>query len=480
MRSIIEYYQHEEQIEIEYFNPTEIQAMADKIEDDNRKEIKELDKEEQVRISDLISENFYDFWKSERYGKILKGGRSSLKSSATSLKLVVDFLEDDLANIIAFRKVAKYLRTSVYEQIAWAITKLRVSEEFTFYKSPLAIEHNRTGTAFYFYGVDDPMKIKSAKISNGYIKALWFEETAEFSDSTEIDLVTDTFVREASKDSNGNTIEVQLYFTYNPPRNQYAWINEWVKEKELDPNWLVHHSTYEEDTKGFLSAQFLEKVKRIKETDPDYHDWMYLGKVIGLGDTVYNSHLFQSIDAVPANDKLLFADISADTGYSTSATTFLYIAMTLKRDVILLDTYYYSPVNQVAKKAPSDFSKDLHEFKTNNTKQWRLNLDTEVVDSADGAIRNQYYKDYSISLTPAKKKKKVQMIENVEDLLANGRVYVLNTPNNKIFMEEHKKYQWDPKTVGTDDPKVIKIDDHTCDAFQYYVNNNLEKLGLKY
>jgi phage terminase large subunit len=34
--------------------------------------------------------------------------------------------------------------------------------------------------------------------------------------------------------------------------------------------------------------------------------------------------------------------------------------------------------------------------------------------------------------------------------------------------------------LNSDDPKVIKEDDHTCDAFQYYVNDNLQKLNLKY
>jgi phage terminase large subunit len=112
-------------------------------------------------------------------------------------------------------------------------------------------------------------------------------------------------------------------------------------------------------------------------------------------------------------------------------------------------------------------------------KKYQVNLDTQTIDSAEGALRNQYNKDYGIYLTPARKKDKEKMIENVEDLLAQNRVYVLNTENNKIFLEEHKKYQWDEDSLKTDKPKVVKIDDHTVDAFQYYVNNNLEKLGLK-
>lgn len=428
-----------------------------------------------IRLSDLISDNFVPYFKTTRPYRILKGGRSSLKSSAVSINLVLKFISDDNANIICFRKVAKYLSTSIYEQIKWAIYLLGAEDEFTFLKSPLRIEHNRTGTAFHFFGVDDPQKIKSAKIAKGYVSDLWFEEATEFDGVEEIDTVSDTFIRQDLPDDK----QVEITFTYNPPRNPYIWINEWVEDLEFDENYFIHHSDYTEDSKGFLSQQFIDKVTKMKDTDPDYHDWMYLGKVIGLGDTVYNYNLFQQINTIPDDDRLLFADIAIDTGYSTSATTFLFIGYTVKRKVIILDTYYYSPVNQINKKAPSDFSKDLFEFIERNCKEWKLNLDRRIIDSADGALRNQYNKDYGTHLTPARKKQKQKMIENVEDLLAQKRVYVLKTDKNKIFLDEHKKYQWDEKTLNTPDPKVIKIDDHTCDAFQYYVNFDLIKLGLK-
>lgn len=438
--------------------------------------------ESTIKISDLINPNFYVVWNPKKYlnrnpyGYLLKGGRSSMKSSVISLKLVKKFLQDDQANILCFRKVAKYLSTSIYEQIKWAIYQLKVEDQFTFYKSPIKIEHNQTKTAFYFYGVDDPMKIKSAKIAIGYVSDLWFEEAAEFDSKEEIDTVADTFIRQELP----NNKQVELYFSYNPPRNPYIWINEWADELVKDNNYLVHQSDYTQDTKGFLSKQFLDKVYQIKQTDPDYHDWMYGGKVIGLGDTVYNFSLFNIIDELPTDDRLLFADVAIDSGYSTSATTFLYIGYTVKGKVIVLDTFYYSPVNKLNKKAPSEFSKDLNEFVTTNSKNFKLNVDTQTIDSAEGALRNQYNKDYGIYLQPAKKKQKVKMIENVEDLLAQNRIYVLNTKNNAIFLDEHKKYQWDKDTLNTADPKVIKDNDHTCDAFQYYVNNNLSKLNLKY
>jgi phage terminase large subunit len=428
-----------------------------------------------INIMDLMNVNFYSLWLAEQSHIVAKGGRSSMKSSVISLKLVVDFLEDDLGNVVCLRKVGKYLSTSIYEQIKWAIYMLGVEDKFYFGKSPLIIRHKATNTAFYFYGVDDPMKIKSAKIAKGYVMALWFEEAAEFAGVEDIDIVEDTFIRQEIEGK-----EVKVYFSYNPPRNPYSWINEWLDTKAGDDDYFIHHSTYLDDKKGFLSEQMIRKIEKYKENDEDYWRWMYAGEVIGLGDMVYNMDHFHEVKELPNDDDLILIDIAIDTGHQVSATTFLAFGFTKKRNVILLDTFYYSPENKVVKKAPSELSKDLREWMNKIQQTYNRHFDQQTIDSAEGALRNQFFKDYGIRLHPVAKKKKIDMIDNVQDLLAQGRFFVLKKAANEIFLTEHKKYQWDADTLQSDDPKIIKIDDHTCDAFQYYVQDNLRKLGLKY
>lgn len=429
----------------------------------------------EVNIMDLMNRNFYSFWLNDKPHSILSGGRSSMKSSVISLKLVMDFLEDDEGNVVCLRKVAKYLSVSVYEQIKWAIYMLGVQDEFRFGRSPLIIEHKRTKTAFYFYGVDDPQKLKSMNIAVGYIMALWFEELAEFDGVEDIDIVEDTFIRQDLGDK-----EVKVYHSYNPPRNPYAWVNEWKDSKSNDEDYFLHHSTYLDDEKGFLSKQMIRKIEQYKENDIDYWRWMYNGEVIGLGDMIYNMNHFHPLQTLPEDDAILLIDMASDTGHQVSATTHGAFALTKKQNVILLDTYYYSPDNKVNKKAPSDLSKDYYEWQQKIRDTYRKNIDMQTIDSAEGALRNQIFKDYGIRLHPIPKKKKVDMIDNVHDLLAQGRFYYLDTPNNRIFIEEHRKYQWDADTLQSDDPKVVKEDDHTVDMFMYYVNDNLRKLGLKY
>ena len=70
------------------------------------------------------------------------------------------------------------------------------------------------------------------------------------------------------------------------------------------------------------------------------------------------------------------------------------------------------------------------------------------------------------------------MVDRVQDLLAQGRFYYLDTNENKIFIEEHRNYRWDEKTINGDRPEVIKEDDHTADAFLYFARDNEAVLGL--
>lgn len=459
-------------LRIDFRNPNKVKKYHKRY----KKAVKDryLRQQKIVKITDLINENFYSLWLTKCNHIVAKGGRSSMKSSVISLKLVHDFLKDPEGNVIVLRKVAKYLRTSVYEQIQWAIMMLGVQDQFIFRESPMKIIHKSTGTAFYFYGVDDPIKLKSAKIAKGYVMALWFEELAEFKGVEDIDIVEDTFIRQEIDGT-----EVKVYFSYNPPRNPYAWVNEWVESKQEDSDYFIHHSTYMDDKKGFLSKQMLRKIEQYKKNDYEYWRWMYKGEVIGLGDLVYNIKLFKPLEELFTDDEIMLIDISVDGGHQVSATTFTAYGYTKKRRVVLLDTYYYSPATHSVKKAPSELAKDYNNFVKKIQAKYRRPISTETIDSAEGALRNQIFKDYGRILTPVVKRKKDTMIDYVRDLLAQGRFYYLNTENNQIFIEEHKKYQWDKKSLEPGkEPKVVKLDDHTCDAFQYYVVNNLSKLGL--
>ena len=432
-----------------------------------------------VNIQDNINPHFKSVWTTSKPYNVLKGGRNSFKSSVIALLLVymmIPFLTaGKKANVVVIRKVGNTIRDSVFLKIQWALNKFGLSGRFKATVSPFKIQDSVTGSCFYFYGQDDFQKLKSNDI--GDIIAVWYEEAAEFSNKEDFDQSNVTFMRQKHPDIDF----VKFFWSYNPPRNPYSWINEWAEELKNNDNYLVHSSSYLDDKLGFVTEQMLEDIERIKENDYDYYRYIYLGEPVGLGTNVYNMDLFNEIDKIPDNERVIGQFFAVDSGHQQSATTCLHLVMTSADKVYLIDTYYYSPAGKTHKKAPSILSRELHDFLEAKARRFPgapiLNM---TIDSAEGALRNQYYEDYGVRWHPVAKKKKIVMTEYVQSLLAEGRFFYLPTENNlKYFVEEHKKYQWEEKSIMNDDPKVVKEDDHTCDAFQYFVIDNARYLNLK-
>lgn len=433
----------------------------------------------EVNIQDNVNPHFKDVWITSKPYNVLKGGRNSFKSSVIALLLVfmvIPFLiAGKKANVVVIRKVGNTIRDSVFLKIQWALNKFGLSGRFKATVSPFKIQDTITGSCFYFYGQDDFQKLKSNDIGN--IIAVWYEEAAEFSSEEDFDQSNVTFMRQKHPDVSF----VKFFWSYNPPRNPYNWINEWTDRLADNDNYLVHSSSYLNDELGFVTEQMLEDIRRIKENDYDYYRYIYLGEPVGIGTNVYNMDLFKRVDKIPDGERVIGQLFAADTGHQQSATTCLHAVVTNRSNLYLVDNYYYSPAGKVKKKAPSVLSKELHDFVIKQTQKYpNVPVIEMTIDSAEGALRNQYLEDFGIRWHPVAKKKKIIMTEYVQSLLANGRFYYFPTENNlKYFIEEHKRYQWDEKTVKDDDPKVIKEDDHTCDAFQYMVVDNAQLLRLK-
>jgi phage terminase, large subunit, PBSX family len=429
------------------------------------------------KVQENINPHFKSVWVSSLPYNVLKGGRNSFKSSVIVLKLVYMMLRyiivGETANIVIIRKVANTIRDSVFNKVWWALSLFGIDRQFSKTVSPFKIVHKKTGSTFYFYGQDDFQKLKSNDIGN--IIAVWYEEAAEFASQEDFDQSNVTFMRQ----KHPRAKFVQFFWSYNPPRNPYSWINEWFESIKTNKNYLAHSSTYLDDKLGFVTEQMLEDIERIKENDFDYYRYLYLGEAVGLGNNVYNMSTFHPIEALPSDDRLIGICFALDGGHQQSATACCSFGITAKGKVILLDTWYYSPAGQVNKKAPSQLSKEIYEYMSSVIDKYKVQALQYTIDSAEGALRNQMFLDFGLRWHPVAKLKKVTMIDSFQSLLAQGRFFYLNIENNKIFIEEHKMYRWDEKTIKSDNPSVIKEDDHTCDTAQYFVLDNAKLLGLR-
>lgn len=415
-------------------------------------------------------------WTTDKPYIVCKGGRGSFKSSVISLKLVTMMMkyisQGKQVNIIAIRENQQYLRDSVYNQILWAMSILGVESEFRTRVNPMTIQHIRTGSTFYFYGANDPMKLKSNIVGN--VVAVWFEEFANLKNVDVFDQSVPTFIRQKPN----FTDQVKIYISYNPPRNPYAWVNEWVTQRETDPDYFVDSSTYLDDELGFTTKQQLDLIEKYKQNDPDYYRWLYLGEAVGLGTNVYNMDLFKVVDRIPDDEYLTDIIYGLDTGFMVSATACVALGFTNKYNVYVLDTFYYDPTKYARKLSAQEQAERIHGFIDSMTNKYGLYPTNMTIDSADGGIYTQYWQMYNVQWSKVRKLGEPEMIDRVQDLLAQGRLFALKTPGNETMLDEHKKYQWDPATVNSDKPRVIKEYDHSVDALKYDVLDNEQLLGL--
>lgn len=214
----------------------------------------------------------------------LTGGRGSCKSSFISLCIIILIVMFPQFNALIIRKNANTLRTSVYEQIVWAIEKLGLRSRFKIPKSEtsaLPIVYNRkNGVKQYiiFRGCDNPEKIKSIKIASGYFGIIWFEEKTEFTPA-EIQNVKVSAMRGGSK--------FYVFESYNPPSAKRHWCNTDARTPKKDR--VVFHTTYLDIPREWLGEAILNEIEYTKNTNERAYRNIFLGEETGTGLNIFEN-----------------------------------------------------------------------------------------------------------------------------------------------------------------------------------------------
>lgn len=452
-----------------------------------------------IKIKDIIAPHFWNTFNSKKTNQIYKGGRSSTKSSMISIKIVYNCLNNDNCSAVVLRKHQNQLRKSVYKEIKRACKRLGLKENVDYEAglSPMEIRFNN-GNTIYFAGGDDYENVKGTIDEDKLIKIVWFEELTGWDNSEDIEQIKTTFTR-------GNDDWFIAFYSFNPPKNKFDWVNEWVEGKTKSNNYLVHQSDYRTVPKKWLGQIAIQEAEELRQNDEKRYRWIYLGEVIGLEGLIYNPELIEYVDEgylEKNNIKILYIDFAIDSGHQTSATTCGAYGYGSDGYWYLLDTYYYSPHEKPNKKAPSELSRDIFNFELTVNKKHKAGTDKETIDSAEGALRNQYFKDYGRRLHPVDKgTNKEQLIDYSQDFLAKKKFRVINNNNNQIFKKENENYMWLKDSVEKGKPIPDKTEkaflssekyyntytndyaysyaDHTQDQFQYWIKDSLQKLGLK-
>lgn len=239
-----------------------------------------------IQLTDIIAPAFYSVHWDILDGKHtyydLYGGRGSTKSSFISTEIVFGMMKDVeegiFSNAIVFRKVEKYIRESVYEQIAWAIDALGVTDLWKATLSPMQFIYLPTGQKITFRGLDKAKRTKSIKSKRGWYKYLWFEELDEFDGIEEIRNVQQSVIRGGS--------QFAVFKSFNPPISRSNWANVYVNEPREDS--YRHKSDYTSVPADWLGDQFIADAEHLKATNERAYRHEYLGEPVGLGTNIFD------------------------------------------------------------------------------------------------------------------------------------------------------------------------------------------------
>ncbi|MEY2669774.1 MAG: hypothetical protein RLZZ577_90 [Bacteroidota bacterium] len=417
-----------------------------------------------MRLTKVIAPSFYnihDLIKRQKYVHYwLKGGRGSTKSSFVSIEIILGIMRDAekglYSNAVILRKVKDTLRTSVFEQLCWAIEILGVAEYWDIKESPLTLTYKPTDQRVLFRGAllqKDIKKIKSTKFNKGYCKYVWYEEVDEFSGMEEIRNINQSLLR-------GGADYISFY-SYNPPKSVKSWVNEEAQTERIDK--YVHSSTYKTVPREWLGEQFIIEAEHLKRVNPTAYQHEYGGEVTGTGGEIFAN---VTIRKIPDDEIMEFDNIyrGIDWGYA-------------------VDPFHYSVVHYDSTRKKIFVFFEIHQVQLSNRKAIELikleNKNNGIItcDSAEPkSIRE--LKDNGIRVVGAKKGPDsidygIKWIQDLEEIVID----IDRCPNTA---REFLNYELEKDSNGNFKGEYPDKDNHSLDCIRYSLENCINSRKIKY
>lgn len=404
-----------------------------------------------VSLRSIIAPSFHDVHKLIKEGAYNhyweKGGRGSTKSSFISIEIILNLIKDPNAHAICFRKVGKFLETSVYNQIKWAISALNLKPYFKCYKSPLRIEYIPTGQLILFMGLDDPDKARSIKLPFGYIKIGWFEELNQFNGMKEVREVIRSFLRGGD--------DALVFYSYNPPEETNNWVN--LESVKTVSNRHVHHTTYLDVPPEWLGKAFLIEAEALKTENKTLYNHAYLGEVTGTGLNVFNNVVARKITAEEIRS-FQYINEGIDWGYAVDPFVFTKNYFDRKhKDLYIFDEIYQIGLSNACA------------IELVNKKH---NKGSEIIADSEEPKSIDEFEDSGLPIRKASKPPG-SVSFGIKQLRGFRHIYIdpERCPNT---YKEFINYSYEQNKDGTTKSKYPDKDNHTIDATRYSLEDEFD------
>lgn len=373
------------------------------------------------------------------YIQIYYGGSSSGKSYFLAQRCVYDMLKGG-HNYLCIRKVARYIRKSIFNEITKAIAAFGVSSLFTINSSDMVIT-GPNGYQILFVGLDDVEKVKSITPSKSVITDIWLEEATE---------ATADDVAQLRKRLRGKAkVSKRVILSFNP-----VYKTHWIYEEYFRGVW-ADNDTYYKSPDGRLSIlkttyrdnEHLspEDVQELEtEKDPYYRDVYTNGNWGTLGDVIFTNWHTEDLSGK------LFESINCgvDFGYARDPAAIVKCHLDKRRNKLyLLDASYLL-------KATNDvLAAEIKQI---------CGYETVMCDEAEPKSI-QELRNYGVQAIPAPKGKDsinygIQYLRKLEIIIDKSLTEAIN---------EFTVYQWQQDKDGNTIPKPVDKDNHIIDAIRY-------------
>lgn len=395
----------------------------------------------------------------------LKGGRGSTKSSFISICIVLLVIQNHDANAVIMRRFSNTLRRSVYTQMLWAIRELGLADYFRATVSPMEMTYKPTGQKILFLGLDDPLKSKGAVFEVGYAAIQWFEELDQFTSWDDISSALKSYKRGGDM--------FWTFYSYNPPKTMWSWVNAKALEMEHKPGCVVHHSTYLDvvanGTSAWIGEPFIEDAEWLKATNPMQYRWELLGEITGTGGNVFDNVVRRAVTEKEIQTFDNFRN-GIDWGWFPDPWRFIRCEFQANaRRLIIFDEH------SAVKTLPSETGRIVVEALTysddSKTAAYFHDQSIWCDDTADGKVQMATYKrEYGLHVRPARKG---NMRRLSYQWLAGLREIVIDDARCPLTFEEFASKEYERDKDGRWVDEIPDGNDHSIDAVRYAVMDDV-------
>lgn len=372
------------------------------------------------------------------------GGRGSGKSSYISIELVLSIMQNSEANAVVLRKVGETLRDSVLAQLEWAIEMLGVSSKWEIKVSSPELIYKKTGQKILLRGADNPQKLKSIKVSRGYIRYVWYEELDEFGGMSEIRTINQSLLRGGDK--------FTVFYSYNPPKSCRSWVNREALASRKDT--YLHKSDYLSMPKKWLGKQFFLEAEYLKKTHIEQYRHEYLGEAGGTGSEVFSNIEVRKITNKERQGFDSFR-CGVDFGYASDPFVYLVCHLHNNRLYILDEIWARGMSNRLA-------AEQIYEKEYTQT--------MIVCDSAEPKSINDL-RQYGLRVRGAKKgpdsvSHGIRFLQSLEKI-------VIDSERCKNAAREFSEYEFERDKNGEVRADYPDKNNHTIDAARYALESDI-------